>query len=239
MLRIGICDDEQGARFTLRCAVERHLDQQDIACEFFEFSSAQGLLTWLSKHPDKLDLLLLDIEMEAMNGMEAAKEIRRQNDTLAIVFVTGYADYVFDGYTVGALDYLTKPPDRERLGKVLNRVQALLHKREPETYTVQNVDGLYRIPLDQILYFMSDRRQVILRAKDRSYAFYAKLDDVEKQLNRGFIRTHRRYLVRVRAIESMEDYGIFINEERLPVSRSCKQATLSAIAEAMIHREEK
>lgn len=237
MLRIGICDDEQGARFTLRCAVERHLDQQDIAYEFFEFSSGQGLLTWLSKHPDTLDLVFLDIEMTPMNGMAAAKEIREQDESLAIVFVTGYMDYVFDGYTVGALDYLIKPPDRVRLGKVLNRIQALLHKREPETYTVQNVDGLYRIPIKQILYFMSDRRQVTLTAKDRSYPFYAKLDEVEKQLDDGFVRIHRRYFVRIDAIDGIEGNTVLIGEDRLPVSRNCKQTTLSAVAEAVIQRE--
>lgn len=236
MLRIAICDDEQGPRFTLRSAVERHLDKQKISCEFFEFSSAGGLLNWLTKHPDKLDLVLLDIEMEKINGMEAAKKIREQDEFLSIVFVTGYADYVFDGYTVGALDYLTKPPDRERLGQVLSRVQALLHKREPETYTVQNMYGLYRVPLDQILYFMSDKRQSILMAKDRSYPFYAKLDDVEKQLNCGFVRIHRRYLVHVKAIDSVEGDTVVIGDIRLPISRNYKKDTLSAVANAIINR---
>lgn len=237
MLGIGICDDEQEARFTLRCAVERHLERADIPYVIYEFSSGEGLLDWMEKHMDQMDLLFLDIEMRGISGMEAAAKIREKDQRLSLVFLTGYMDYVFDGYTVGALDYLTKPLDTRRLESVLSRVQALLHKREPETCTVQNTDGLFRIPFNRILYFMSDRRQVILVTKERRIPFYSKLDDVERQLDHGFVRLHRRYLANVNNIESMVGDVVYIGGDSLPVSRGQKAAVLHAIAQSVIGKE--
>lgn len=236
MLRIGICDDEQAARFSLHCRVERCLEQANVPCTLYEFSSAEGVLSWLAKHPSELDLLFLDIEMQGANGMEAAQKIRENDTTLSLVFVTGYADYVFDGYTVGAMDYLTKPPNTARLAQVLNRVQAVVHKQDPETFTIQNTEGLFRIPHNHILYFMSDRRQVILVTKKSRIPFYAKLDEIEQQLDDGFVRLHRRYLVRVQAIDCMVGDIVTIGAENLPVSRNQKQSVIQAIAETVVKR---
>lgn len=237
MLRIGICDDEQDARFALHCAVERCLEREDIPYVIYDFSSADGFLTWLCKHTNELDLVFLDIEMPGTNGMEAAVKIRQNDAVLSIVFVTGYVDYVFDGYTVGALDYLTKPLNFQRLERVLSRVQALIYQHESEIYTVQNVDGLFRIPINHILYFMSDRRQVTLVTKDRSFSFYAKLDDVRQQLDCNFVRLHRRYIANVRAIDSLEGDEVHIGEISLPVSRNQKVDVLRAIADFVLRKE--
>lgn len=236
MLRIGICDDEQAARFSLCCGVERCLEQADVPYTLYEFSSAEGTLSWLAKHPAKLDLLFLDIEMQGANGMEAALKIRETDTALSLVFVTGYSDYVFDGYTVGAMDYLTKPPNPDRLAQVLNRVLALVHKREPETFTVQNAEGLFRIPHDHILYFMSDRRKVILVSQEGRISFYAKLDEIAQHFDSGFVRLHRRYLVRVQAIDRIIGDSVTIGTENLPVSRNQKQAVIQAIAETIVKR---
>lgn len=236
MFRIGICDDEQGARFALRCALERHLERADMSYVIYDFSSADGFLTWLRRHRSELDLVFLDIEMPGTDGMEAAKKIRENDTRLPIVFVTGYTDYVFDGYTVGALDYLIKPLNPKRLEAVLHRVQALIYQQEPETYTVQNTDGLFRIPLEQILYFMSDRRQVILVTKDRSFPFYGKLDEVVEQLDSSFVRLHRRYFANIRAIDSLEGDLVHILGESLPVSRRQKPDVLHAIAEYVFRK---
>ena len=106
MLRIGICDDNASARLTLRAALERSLEERRTEGRFFEFSSGEGLLGWLSKHLGELDLVFLDIEMRALDGMATARRLRQLDETLQLVFVTGYAEHVFDGYAVGALGSL-------------------------------------------------------------------------------------------------------------------------------------
>lgn len=105
MLRIGICDDIYDARLVLRAALERVLEKRRVQGQFREFSSGEGLLRWLESHAGELDLVFLDMEMGELDGMETARRLRAADAGLQLVFVTGYAEHVFDGYSVGALGF--------------------------------------------------------------------------------------------------------------------------------------
>ena len=232
MLQIGICDDMSEVRMKLRILLERLLEAQSIQCQLYEFSSGEGLLSWYEKHRGELDLVFLDIEMGGMNGMEAAKLLRAADESLQLVFVTGYTDYVFDGYAVGALGYLIKPPKLSQLQDVLTRALSAIHRQEPELFFCRNGDSHYRIRKDAILYFQSAGRQVTCVTKERSYAFYAKLDEVTEKLGEGFVRIHQRYLVCANAVERMDSAEVSIGGKTLPISRTHSQAALLALARA-------
>jgi two-component system response regulator LytT len=233
MLRIGICDDIYDARLVLRSALERILEERRIEGQFFEFSSGEGLLGWLERHAGELDLVFLDMEMGELDGMETARQLRRADPGLQLVFVTGYADHVFDGYRVGALGYLLKPPKPEHLKEVLDRAQAALYRELNQAYVCRSGDTHYRIPLKNILYFVSDRRQVTCVTPGRDYTFYGKLDDVAAELKEGFVRLHQRYLVRAAAVERVEgSEAVLAGGARLPISRSCLSAALLALTRA-------
>ena len=234
MLRIGICDDNASARLTLRAALERSLEGQRAEGRFFEFSSGEGLLGWMNKHVGELDLVFLDLEMGALNGMETARRLRQMDETLQLVFVTGYAEHVFDGYAVGALGYLIKPPAPEQLDGVLSRAAAALVGGGEKLFVCRSGDTLYRIPRQRILYFSSDRRQVTCVTDQRSCTFYGKLDEVEREVGRGFVRVHQRYLVRAGAVERVEGGQVFLGELALPISRANRSAALAALTRAAL-----
>lgn len=230
MLRIGICDDSADARIALKAALERALDRRKGEGAFFEFSSGEGLLRWLEKHAGELDMAFLDIEMGELDGMETARRLRAADEGLQLVFVTGYTDYVFDGYSVGALGYLMKPPKPERLDEVLDRgLEACLRDGE-KMFLCRSGETVYRIPRRSIRYFVSDRRQVSCVAAARTYTFYGRLDEVERAVGEGFVRIHQRYLVRSAAVDRLEGNQVFVGEEALPVSRACRSAALAALA---------
>ena len=109
---------------------------------------------------------------------------------MQIVFVTGYTDYVFDGYTVGALGYVLKPPQQAQIDDVLTRAMAALFRQAEQVFVCQNRDGMYRIPKSTIRYFCSDRRQVTCVTDTRRVAFYARLDEVEQQAGRRSLCAH-------------------------------------------------
>lgn len=230
MLRIGICDDSADARIALRAALERALDRRKGEGTFFEFSSGEGLLRWMEKHAGELDLVFLDIEMGELDGMETARRLRLADEGLQLVFVTGYTDYVFDGYSVGALGYLMKPPQPDRLDEVLDRGLEARLRDGDKAFLCRSGETMYRIPKKSILYFASDRRQVSCVAAARTYTFYGKLDEVERTVGEGFVRIHQRYLVRSAAVDRLEGSQVFIGEEALPVSRACRSAALAALA---------
>ena len=233
MLRIGICDDVYDARLVLRAALERALEKRRVQGEFREFSSGEGLLRWMEGHAGELDLVFLDVEMGELDGMETARRLRAADGGLQLVFVTGYAEHVFDGYSVGALGYLLKPPQSEQLEDVLDRAQAALVRDLDRAYICRSGDTRYRIPIANILYFASDRRQVTCVTAGRSYTFYGKLDAVAAEVGGGFVRVHQRYLVRAGAVDRMESGEVVLrNGTHLPVSRSCQPAALLALTRA-------
>ena len=232
MLRIGICDDTAAARENLRLLCLKHFRLEEP--EFFEFSTGDGAVRWLKGHPGALDLLFLDIEMPGRSGMEAAEAIRAFDREVLLAFVTGYTDYVYDGYAVGAVGYLVKPVSEEKLSSLLDRAAAALEQRAPAVYTLRNAQGMFKVPLREILYADSDRRQVTLTTSRGDYTFYGKLDDVAAQLGAGFVRIHQRYLVNARAVSAVVGASVQVGEARLPISRSLHQQAAMALARAMV-----
>ena len=126
MLCIGICDDSYDARFALRSALERLLEPRQQTARILEFSSGEGLLRWQSHHPGELHLVFLDLEMNQLDGMETARRLRQTEPGMQLAFVTGYDSHVYEGYQVGALGYLLKPPKAAQLADVLDRATAIL-----------------------------------------------------------------------------------------------------------------
>ena len=233
MLRIGICDDLADARLVLRSALERILEARKIQGQFFEFSSGETLLRWYDHHAGELDIIFLDMELHELDGMETARQLRAADAGLQLVFVTGYADHVFDGYSVRALGDLMTPPRQEQLEAVLDRAQAALVRELDRAYVCRNGDTHYRIPISNILYFASDRRQVQCITQGQTYTFYGKLDAVAAEVGAEFIRIHQRYLVRAGAVDRIEGSELVLRSgERLPVSRSCQRTALAALARA-------
>lgn len=233
MLRIGICDDLADARLVLRSLLERILESRKVQGQFFEFSSGETLLRWYDHHAGELDLMFLDMELHELDGMETARRLRAVDAGLQLVFVTGYAEHVFDGYSVGALGYLLKPPKQEQLEAVLDRAQTALYRDLERAYICRSRDTHYRIPNSNILYFASDRRQVQCVTESRSYTFYAKLDAVAAEVGAEFVRVHQRFLVRAGAVDRIEGNEVVLqNGERLPMSRSCQRSALLALTRA-------
>jgi two-component system response regulator LytT len=174
--------------------------------------------------------------MQAMNGMEAARALHEADAGLQLVFVTGYADYVYDGYAVGALGYLLKPPKDQQLDDILTRALSALDRDANEVFVCRNGESFYRIPRKEILYFGSDKRQIQCVTAARTYSFYGKLDEVEQTLaDRRFVRIHQRYLVHAPVVELVYNGEVTLRGGTvLPVSRSCQAAAMAALTRAML-----
>lgn len=127
--KIAICDDSDADRQYVLSMVERWAVSAGHIVHTDTFTSAEDFLFHYEEEGD-YDILLLDIEMGAMDGVTMAKQLRKNNDTLQIVFITGYSDYILEGYEVAALHYLMKPVKEEKLRAVLHRAAEKLSKNE-------------------------------------------------------------------------------------------------------------
>lgn len=237
MLRIAICDDDINGRDALHIQVENTLLEESEKI-VYEFTSGQTAVNWLMKHPGEVDLLFLDVEMPGLNGMETAEKIREFDENIMLVFVTGYTDYVFDGYRVGALDYIIKPADKKRLHDVMCRVRGLLFRKSEETFVFQNTEGTYRFSYKEILYFYSERRQVTVVTEKGDFSFYGKLNEVEERTGEDFVRIHQRYLVNGKKVAYIGGTSVYIGEgekeRELPISRSLREKASAELARILL-----
>lgn len=233
MLRIALCDEEEWARDSLRIQLEKVLEEETEEI-VYEFSNGSSAVRWFKNHPGEIDLLFLDVEMPDLNGMSVARQLREWNQELLIVFVTGYQDYVFEGYHVGALDYLVKPVKEEQIWQIIKRVRKILYEKSRQSFVLKNTEGLYRFAYQDILYFYSEKRRVMLVTKRREYPFYEKLDVVEGQVGSAFVRIHQRYLVNASLVEHIGSCFVEMGSFRLPISRALREEATKKLAKAML-----
>lgn len=234
MIRILICDDEKELRQALRGVIQRTLQLKGLAYEIKEYDSGEGLLA--EQAENDADIIFLDIEMKELNGVETAKHIRQFNQRAAIIFITAFADFVFHGYEVRALNYIIKPYDDKKIITVLEAALEELGKTAPQYYLIEQQAGSYRLTLNDTWYFMSERRQIRAINGERSLTFYGKLNELEFELPDFFIRVHNRYLVNLNHLISIEGSTIVCGLDSLPVSRQYKQELNVAFAKKILSR---
>ena len=128
-IHIAICDDQRKDSEYISALVREWAEGQKIAVQLELFPSAEAFLFQYAERKD-WDLLLLDIEMGNMDGVSMAKTVRRENEAVQIVFITGYSDYIAEGYEVAALHYLMKPVKPGKLFAVLDRALEKLRRNE-------------------------------------------------------------------------------------------------------------
>lgn len=234
MLHICICDDEKIQRSELKSVISTQLELKGIGFSVDECENGESLKSILLKNKNYFDIIFLDIEMDGMNGVETARQIRTLNDTVVIIFVTGFADYVFDGYEVKALNYILKPYKKEKIADVLSEALKQIDSIQNDFFIVQLNSNSYKLRFRDIIYFASDRRKIKVIADQNTYEFYGKLDDIEKELPDFFIRIHQRYLVNLNFVLSIENNYVDIDGEKLPVSRKKYQDVMIAFAKTML-----
>ena len=166
------------------------------------------------------DLLLLDIEMPGIDGVTLAKTIRRTNKSVNIVFITGYSDYISEGYEVSALHYLVKPVDREKFIRTLDRAyeNAL---RYMQYLTLKLPDSTVRVPFGEIRYLEVRQNYVTVYA-DRAYTVKQPLSEFERQLasDNSFFRVGRSYIVNLRCIrQAAKKEIILLDGTAIPLPR--------------------
>jgi DNA-binding LytR/AlgR family response regulator len=161
------------------------------------FPSAESFLFHYAGESD-YDILLLDIEMGAMDGVTMAKQLRQNNDTVQIVFITGYSDYISEGYEVAALHYLMKPVREEKLCSVLDRAAEKLAKNE-KVLTFEISGEMVRVPIYQIRYADVFGNYVTIHASSDT-TVKMTLGELHHQLDERFYRVGRSTIINLTQI---------------------------------------
>lgn len=217
-LNIAICDDEQNQIQYIKDIVSAWAETNGHFPHFAEFPSAEAFLFDYAENQN-YDILLLDIEMEKMNGVELAKKVREENNRVQIVFITGYPDFMSEGFEVAALHYLMKPVKKEKLFSVLDRAVIGLAQKE-DSLILETDNGIMRVKFSEIMSAEAKGHETLLTLTDKQESVKIGINDLEKQLDDSFIRSHRSYLVGLRHITRITKTDVILdNGALIPLSR--------------------
>lgn len=225
-MRIAICDDEEAQRLLIQRYVEAWAADNKVALETELFASGESF--WFVWEDDSsYDLLIFDIEMGQLNGMELAAGIRRKDEDIPILFVTGYDSYMAQGFEVAALHYLLKPLRKEKLFTVLDKLKKMrMRKKQEEKILFRAEEGPLSLPASKIWYIEAMAHQCILYTEDTSHVLCSSIGEMVRQLcgRREFVRCHRSYLVNVQHISAIVKPELVLDDgRRIPVSRSAEK----------------
>lgn len=215
-MRIAICDDEEKYRVQLKTVLDKLLVDEDWDIDTYD--DGRILNEKFSDNP--YDLVFLDIEMPAVDGITLAKKLRSLSDTVYIIFLTGHIEYALEGYEVNALRYLTKPVDVNKLKEVLQYVQEknggkqqIMIKEDGENIVIDINDVIYMESMNQNVRIITTKGEHVIRYN---------IGDFEEKLKRqGFFRVHRGYLVSLSKVQRFAKGDVIMdNGVAVPVSRS-------------------
>ncbi len=231
-LRIILADDEPLARARLASLLgdlPADLPTEVVA----EAADGEAAVRRAADTP--ADVVLLDVQMPGMNGLEAARHIAALPDAPAVVFVTAHDEHALRAFELRALDYLLKPVRRERLREALSRVRPPLPPNAETSaprrthFSVQELGRVWRVPVADVLYLRAELRYVTARTREREYLLDESLVRLEEEFDADFLRIHRNCLVARRHLlgfqrQADEGEGHWLAvlrdwPERLPVSR--------------------
>ena len=230
-MKILIVDDEKPARDRLTRMVGE-LDSHELVGEAVNGLEALGMAQSLEP-----DIVLLDIRMPGMDGIEAARHIAKLDEPPAVIFVTAFSDHALEAFETHAVDYLLKPVKQERLQAAMDaairptraqttKSNGVLSGLEPRQHICARVRGsLVLVPIENIFYFHADRKYVTVRHTEGEVLIEDALKGLEAEFGDRFYRIHRNALVSLTRLAGMrsENDGQRVSfreiEDTLEVSR--------------------
>lgn len=219
-----VIDDNLIARTTLK-----QLIAKDTAINFYgECDNAAEAYQKIVSSP--IDLLLLDIEMEGMTGIELVKTLG--NKQPIIIFTTSKSEYAAEAFELNVADYITKPVTTARFLQAIEKAKEIYKSKRQEVKTdqesflfIRDSNIVRRIKIEDILYAEAMGDYVKLYTTDKFYAIHSSLKDVEGKLPPDqFLRVHRSFIIQIGKIDTIEGGTLIINRKMVPVADSYRAA---------------
>lgn len=206
MISVAIVDDEKIIREQLRGWIEKR--QQE--CVIDSYVTGEALVR-SGKH---YDIVFLDIQMEGINGIDTAKELRQKHEDFILVFITGAKEYVFDAFEVSAFHYLLKPLEEQKVLTVYERAVLEVRKqrkRKEEPIFIKTRNRNITLEQKNVLYIESRAKKVEIHTKTEVVEAYGAISELQKQLSDSFYRCHRGYLVNMAFVSEYSNDSIVLN----------------------------
>ncbi len=227
MIRVAICEDNPKHQKQIESCLKQYEESHDISFQITVFSDGIDLV---SEYSCQFDLILLDIEMKHMNGVEAARKVREKDKEVFIIFITNLAQFAIQGYEVEAKGFLLKPVKYLAVEQQLNKVCLVLEKKKEDYITLNFAGGMKKIGLSEISYIESEGHYLNIHVKGEVIRILSSLKEMEQKLpEQGFARCNNGTLVNLRHVESVSKNDLQVGGDLLTVSRGKKKSFMEAL----------
>lgn len=230
LVRIAIVEDEEAPRSILKEMIEQY-GKTDSRLNF-EVSSYASALVFLEDFHADFDVIFLDILMDDINGIEAARRIRQKDGDVMIVFVTNMAQYALESYEVHAFDFILKPLNYANFSMKFRRVCNCLEHRRSDVYiTLSTRFEVKRLAVSDIAYVEVRNHDLFFRLKDGEYRIPGTMSAIEKRLKDCyFVRCSSSFLVNLRYVTRLKGDIVEVGGDEIRISRIYRSEFLGAFS---------
>lgn len=231
MIKVAVVEDDTEYAQILLSYIRRYTEEtkEAIACERFSDGA-----NFIDDYRGRFDIVFMDIAMPHMNGMEAAKRLRAQDENVCLIFITTLAKYAIRGYEVSALDFLVKPVEYDLFRTKLQKAVEYCRRNADNSVCVFCSDGMRRINYSEISYVESDRHYIIYHTESGEFRTRGTMRAVKEQLEgRGFAAIRNSTIVNLAHVSRFRGNEVTVDGEVLPIARAAKKEFLQALAECM------
>lgn len=225
---IAIVEDDSGEAELLRSYFRRYSDEN--GQEEFEIRCFPSGNAFLDEYQPIYDLVLMDIDMPGINGMDTAGQLRELDRSVALIFVTNLARYAAKGYAVDAMDFMLKPVSYATFSVTVQRALLRCRYNHCPDLLITIPDGVYRISASRIKYIEVINHTLVYHTTEGKLISVGNLKDVESKLTRGqFVRCNRCYLVNLAFVRAVRGHTLVLDMDELQISRPRRTAVLEAL----------
>ena len=228
MIRTAIVEDEDSAAKVLTDCLNKYTEETGTVFSVERFVNAES---FLEGYKDKYDIVFMDIEMEQMDGMTAARKLRGIDKAVTLIFVTNMAQFAINGYEVDALDFIVKPVRYYDFVFRIKKAIGRLSSDERKCISVNTAGGGFaKLIVSEIKYVEIMKHSIVYHCESGDYETYGTLKGVEAMLGgEAFARCNSCYLVNLKYVNSVKEYTVDVAGEKLKISQPKKKEFMRAL----------
>lgn len=227
MIRIAVVEDDKGYAEKLQKYLGKYEQESGKKLKIEYFQDGEDIAL---EYKCNFDIILMDIEMQFMNGMEAAEKIRELDDEVVIIFITNMPQYAMKGYTVNALDYVLKPLSYFAFSQKIDRALSRLERRKKKFIAISIKGGMKKVEVSGIYYIEVRDHDLIYHTASGDYETKGAMREVEQSLGEdNFFRCNKCYLVNLEHVDGIRGNDLIVGNDLIQVSRARKKELMNRL----------